>query len=66
MPDSSCVLAIGGHAADMEFTAGAVVSFRMMRRDSSVTFGRHSEIISVIGWVNETTRLVRVFVGPGR
>src|SRR5438105_1962307 len=25
MPDSSCVLAIGGHAADMEFTAGAVV-----------------------------------------
>ena len=26
MPDISCVLAIGGHAADMEFTAGALVA----------------------------------------
>src|SRR5205085_12342452 len=26
MPEISCVLAIGGHAADMEFTAGALVA----------------------------------------
>ena len=26
MPDLSCVLAIGGHAADLEFTAGALVA----------------------------------------
>jgi len=37
MPEISCVLAIGGHAADMEFTAGALVA-KYARAGARVVF----------------------------